>query len=200
LFRGEPVDAAFWAEKEIEVCRRYQLPLLLSQGAFQLGWALAEQGDPESGIERMREGLSGVAATGAEMGLPYLIALLAQAQAKAGRPDAGLIEIERALNMADANGARFQSAEIFRLKGELLLSGGSKKSRDEAEMCFRRAIALAAAQGARLPELRARVSLVRLAGRENPAESKAMAQTLAGLSEGNELADVQSARALLRRA
>jgi predicted ATPase len=198
LFRREPAEARAWAEREIAVCGEYQLPLLLSQGAFQLGWALAGQGDPEAGIARMREGLAGVAATGAEMGLPYLVALLGEAHARAGRVGEGLREVERALAMGERNGARFQAPEILRLKGELLLR---RPAPDEAaaEACFREAAAAARAQGARLPELRALASLARLrrGGEGGAAAREGLAAALAWFEEGLDTADLGEARALL---
>ena len=70
LFRREPAEARHWAERAIAACEEYQLPLLLSQGAFQAGWAMAEQGDAEAGIARMRDGAAGVAPRGRRMWAP----------------------------------------------------------------------------------------------------------------------------------
>ena len=80
LLRREPREARRWAEQEIAVCEHYGLPLLLSQGLFQIGWALAEEGHGGPGIARMQEGLAAIRATGAEMGLPYFMALLGAGQ------------------------------------------------------------------------------------------------------------------------
>jgi predicted ATPase len=198
LFRREPAEARNWAERAIAVCEEYQLPLLLSQGAFQAGWAMAEGGDPEAGIARMQDGSAGVAATGAEMGLPYFVALLGEAHAKAGRPEEGLAEIERALAMAEGNGARFQLPEVLRLKGGLLLRR-PEPDRAAAEACFREAIAAARAQGARLPELRALTSLARLLrdGAEAAAVRGALASAYGWFTEGFDTLDLREARVLL---
>src|SRR5262249_29988339 len=101
IVRGEPGPARHWAEREIAISREYLLPLLLSQGTFQLGWALAELGDLDEGIARMREGLAAISATGAEMGLPYFVALLGEALGRAGKPAAGLEGVGRGLTTAD---------------------------------------------------------------------------------------------------
>jgi hypothetical protein len=134
------------------------------------------------------------------MGLPYLIALLGEAQAKAGRPDVGLTEIERALAMARTNGGSFQAAEVFRLKGELLLLRHGRGMRSEAEACFREAVAIARGQGVRLPELRALAGLVRLKGKASGLddERRELATACAALEEAQDLRDVQEAQALLR--
>jgi tetratricopeptide (TPR) repeat protein len=57
LLRREPEQSRHWAEHEIAVCDEYMLPLLHSQGTFQVGWALAAEGIVEQGLERMRAGL-----------------------------------------------------------------------------------------------------------------------------------------------
>jgi hypothetical protein len=51
MFRREPAEAQRAAEQEIAICEEYLLPLLLSQGQFQLGWALAAQSALDEGIE-----------------------------------------------------------------------------------------------------------------------------------------------------
>src|SRR5262249_5380784 len=74
----EPDAALAWARKEIAICDEYMLPLVRSQGVFQAGWATAQLGDAEGGIALMEEGVSGIRASGAEMGLPYFLSLLAE--------------------------------------------------------------------------------------------------------------------------
>lgn len=198
LFRREPQAARRWAELEIAVCDEYLLPLMRSHGIFQLGWALAELGELESGIARMREGLAGNSATGAEMGSPYFSALLAEALGKAGMPDEGLEEIERALAAADRNGARFQISEMLRVKGDLLLMR-SKTGVSEAEACFRDSLAAGAQQGARLPMLRSAVSLARLLlGRGARAEARALLQPASlAVTEGRDIPVHREAASLL---
>ena len=198
LLRREPEAARQWAQREIEICEEYLLPLLLSQGNFQLGWALTELGGLDEGIVRMREGLAAISATGAEMGLPYFSALLGEALGKAGRAKEGLEVIEAALQTANRNGARFQISEILRLKGELSLQS-AKSGRAQAEACFREAMAAADEQGARLPGLRAAFSLARLleeSGR--PAEAReVLSPAYRAIHEGLETADAREAAMLL---
>ena len=199
LFRREPAEARDWALKEIAICERYALPLLHSQGAVQLGWAMTAQGDLHAGIARMREGLAATAATGAEMGLPYLIALLGEALAATGEIVAGLAEVERALTAALENGALFQYSELLRLKGELLLRK-THPDRAEAKALFHNAVETAQRQGARLPQLRAATSLARLLVAENEAaEAQALLAPLRGsFTEGQGTADLADADQLLK--
>jgi DNA-binding SARP family transcriptional activator/predicted ATPase/ABC-type thiamine transport system ATPase subunit len=198
LFRREPARAQEWAALEIALCERYALPLLHSQGAVQLGWAMTARGDLHAGIARMREGLAATAATGAEMGLPYFIALLGEALAAAGEIEAGLAEVERALAAALDNGALFQYPELLRIKGELLLRRADP-DRSAAEALFRTAIEAAQGQGARLPQLRAATSLARLLAAQGIVQDAAriLMPLRAWFAEGHDTADLVNADRLL---
>lgn len=199
LFRREPSAVRHWAEREIAVCDEYLLPLMRSHGVFQLGWALAELGELEPGIARMREGLAGNSATGAEMGSPYFTALLAEALGRAGRPEEGLREVDRALSAANQNGARFQMSEMLRVKGELLLMQEPEPGAEEAQACLREAIAVADQQGAKLPKLRSALSLARLLKRSSvPAQARTLLEpAYTAITEGLDLPDLKEAAALL---
>ena len=75
-----------------------------------------------------------------------------------GRPGALLAE---ALDRVERTGGRWIEAELHRLRGELLLAL-PEPDQPEAEACFRRALAVAREQGAKMWELRAATSLARL--------------------------------------
>src|SRR4029453_9199367 len=84
-------------------------------------WALIEQGGQEEAIEQMRQGLANYQATGTEVIRPHFLSLLAEALNKTLRVDAGLRVLEEALAVAHSNGECYYQAELYRLKGELLL-------------------------------------------------------------------------------
>ena len=146
----------------------------------------------------MNSGLAATTATGAEMGSPYFIALLGEALGKAGKPDAGLVEIERALSAANLHGGRFQLSEILRLKGELLLMRSKTRLR-EAEACFRESIEVADRQGAKLPKLRSATRLARLlADRGDVREALSLLRpAYDAIIGGRDLADMRTTAALL---
>jgi len=198
LFRDEPLACRDWAQREIDVCSEYLLPLLHSQGLFQLGWALAREGESAEGIKKMEEGLQRIRDTGAEMGLPYFVALLSEAYPQVGRVEKGLQQIEEALATADRNRAYFGHSEMLRIKGKLLLLAAPADTAD-AEACFRAAMAAAGRQKARLPELRAALSLAdlwRLQGRAGEAHSL-VRPLYDALSEGHRTPDLRKAQELL---
>jgi predicted ATPase len=198
ILRREPEPARRWAEREIALGEEYLLPLIRAQGTFQLGWALAELGDLDGGIERMKSGLAAAAATGAQMESLYFIALLGEALGKAGKPDAGLAEIERALSAARLHGGHFQLSEMLRLKGELQLKRSRTRLR-EAEACFRESIEVADLQGAKLPKLRSATSLAQLlAGRGDTAAAASLLRpAYNAIAGGRDLPDLRAAAVLL---
>jgi predicted ATPase len=89
--------------------------------------------------------------------------------------------------------------ELDRLKGELLFKIGDT---DEAESCLQRALEAAHAQGARLLELRAAMSLARLLearGRRREAEGL-LAPIYFQFDDGLEIPDLKNAKDWLNRA
>jgi predicted ATPase len=91
--------------------------------------------------------------------VPEFLALLVQAHAWTGRPVAGLELLAEVLDRVERTGGRWLGAELRQLRGELPLASSDP---DPAASCFRRAVAVAREQDARLWELRAATSLGRL--------------------------------------
>jgi predicted ATPase/class 3 adenylate cyclase len=172
MFRGEAEPTLGWAQKEIAICDEYLLPLLRSQGEFQAGWAAAQLGDVDAGIKQMEHGVQAIRATGAEMGLPYLLGLLAETLAGAGRRDRALQMLDQAIGSAMQNGSHFLLSEILRIKGEVLAQMKDRNS-NEIESLLSSAIHTAVEQNAALPALRAATSLARfLSGQQRRAEAR----------------------------
>jgi hypothetical protein len=135
-------------------------------------------------------------------GAGYASQLLVQAEllAMAGQAESGLAALDRALAWMERTGMRAQEAEVWRMRGELLLLADRpvRSTGGEAETCFQRALEVARQQQARWLELRAAVSLARL---WQPHRREAARTLLAGVynwfTEGFDLADLAEARALL---
>jgi hypothetical protein len=95
-------------------------------------------------------------------------------------------------------GGRWFEAELHRRKGEVLLCLSEPNSA-EAERCFRKAMAVAQAQGAKLWELRAATSLARLWAEQGQRATARnwLAPVYDWFTEGFDTADLKDARALL---
>jgi predicted ATPase len=169
-------------------------------GTVVAGWALADGEPAEEGIARMGRGLGEYRATGGELWVPDFLALLAQMHGWAGQPAAGLDLVVEALERTERTGGRRLDAELHRLRGELLLAVPERDT-NAAEACFRRALAVARGQGARMWELRAATSLARLLrDRGTPAEARDLLAPVYGwFTEGFDLPDLRNAKELLDR-
>jgi predicted ATPase len=197
-FRREVRVAQEHAEATIILAQERGFPYWMALGAILRGWALAQQGQAQAGIEQIHQGLTAWRATGAERGRPYMLALLAEAYGTMGQLEAGLIAIAEALTLADTTEEGFYEPELYRLKGELLLQQ-SLDHQVEAEACFHKALDIARSQQAKSLELRAATSLARLwqqQGKRQEAHDL-LAPVYGWFTEGFETADLKDAKALL---
>jgi predicted ATPase len=186
------------AETLIALCIEQGFPLYLAWATTLRGWALATQGQTAEAIAQMRQGLAAARATGAELFVPYFLALLAEACGHAGQADEGLRLVVEALAVADHHAERWYEAELYRLKGELLLARSPHQHTD-AESCFQQALNIAGAQHAKSWELRAAMSLSRLWQQQGKrAEARRLlAPIYDWFTEGFDTADLREAKGLL---
>lgn len=117
-------------------------------------------GRTEDGVEGVRRAFDDARREGAAAPghLGFLVRLLVEALARAGKADAGLAAADEALEMG--GGAQLWEAEIRRLRASFLDALGAAPEEIEAELV--RAVEVAQRQGARPFELRAREGLGRL--------------------------------------
>ena len=162
------------------------------------GWALIMSGQREAGFAELRDGLGRFRATGSKLQVSFRLGRAAEAFQYGGQTGEGLALVSEALQAIDLFGDRSHEAELHRIKGSLLLELGDDR-RDEAEACLERALELSRAQGARLYELRATMSLARLLAKQGKRdEARAMlAEIYNWFTEGFDTADLKDAKALL---
>jgi predicted ATPase len=181
------------------------------------GWTLIEQGEAEDAAEEIRQALAAYEATGTQLLRPHFLALLAEALGKAKKTEEGLKVLEEAMATANTNGEHYYDAEIYRLKGELLVqqsaqhvlhrAAGVGKTVAEtdlsvhaaAERCFSESIAIAQRQKAKSFQLRAAMSASRLyrdQGRREQARSVVL-EIYNSFTEGFDTPDLREARAML---
>jgi predicted ATPase len=168
------------------------------RGTVLYGWALAMQGQSEAGLAEIRQGLAAELATGSTLFQPYFLGLLAEAYGAGGHPDEGLDALAEALTVLETTELRYYGAELYRLKGALLLQQAVPDAA-QAEACFQQALALARQQQARSWELRAATSLARLwqaQGKRQEAYD-VLAPVYNWFTEGFDTADLQEPKTLL---
>jgi predicted ATPase len=175
--------------------------LRVEQGRILQGWALAMQGDTAAGVAHMHQGL---AASQDLEGPPLLrfhwLSMLAEAYGQAGQPEVGLTVLAEALTLVSTTEARWWEAELYRLKGDLLLAqAGARQHWPAAEACFHQALDVARSQQARFLELRAALHLSRLWQQQGKrtAAYELLAPVYGWFTEGFDTADLQEAKILL---
>jgi class 3 adenylate cyclase/predicted ATPase len=172
----------------------------VARGTVVHGWALAMQGQGEAGIAEIRQGLAADLATGSRLWQPYCLGLLAEAYGAGGHPDAGLTALAEALAVTDTTELRYYAAELYRLKGVLLLQQAAPDAA-QAETCFHQALDIARQQQARSWELRTATSLAHLWQSQGKCQeaSALLAPVYHWFTEGFDTADVQEAQALVEK-
>jgi predicted ATPase len=213
-FRREGHLAQEQAEAAIILSTDQGFAHYVALGTILRGWALVEQGQGEEGIAQIREGLAAQRAIGSEFVLPYYLALLAEAHGKTGQTEEGLTVLTEALTIAHKTGERWYEAELYRLRGELVLQSGvwgpesenpntqhpPPSTQQEAEVYFLKAIEIAQRQQAKSLELRAVMNLSRLwqqHGKKKEAHEM-LAEIYGWFTEGFDTKDLQEAKALLQ--
>jgi adenylate cyclase len=212
--RGEWQAAHERAEACVAFATEAGLPYFIAQMTIFWGAALAKQGLYEDGIAKMRQGLAAQRATGGQ-GLQQLwLALQVEAYIETGQFEEGWTALEEALMIRPKYGERYWEAELYRLKGELVLQSGVRSPRSEltnpqslipnpqreAEACFQQAIETARELSAKSFELRAATSLARLWQQQGRrAEARQMLSEIYNrFTEGFDTKDLQDAKALLQ--
>ncbi|MCL4301393.1 MAG: AAA family ATPase [Anaerolineae bacterium] len=207
-FRRERAVALEQAEELIAISTKQGFDLWLAWGTIIRSWALVEQGQGEARLTHIRQGLAGAQATGAVFFRAHQLSLLAEAYHIVGDSMAGLAVLEEALTQVETTKERFWEAEIYRLKGELLLkledaglSHGVEEIPDteSPEACFFKAIEIARRQEGKSLELRATVSLARLWQQHEKKDQarRVLADIYGWFTEGFDTIDLQQAKALL---
>jgi tetratricopeptide (TPR) repeat protein len=210
--RGEPLLAQERAREGIRIAEEYYLELWVAFGKIALGWADAELGDIQQGIEQMQQGLASYEATETKIFYPTFLCSLADQLNKAQRIEEGLGVIAQALTWSGKTEEGYALAELHRIKGELVLNSGllqagklprgssRNTALSEARACFSDALIIAKQQGTRSWELRAALSMHRLDVLLGNPNRTQLAKIYSSFTEGFETADLKRARALLEGA
>jgi tetratricopeptide (TPR) repeat protein len=196
--RREVSQAKVCAETNVGLSTEQANVFLLGCGMVEEGWVTVHEGRHDAGLARILRGMDVCRGSGAVLEFPHCWAALADAYRVAGRIDEALQAVADGLAQARETSARFNEAELHRLRGELLLLGTSTKP-DDAERCFREALEIARRQSAKSLELRTAISLGRLLERQGKREEarRLVSESYSWFTEGFDTADLKDARTLL---
>jgi predicted ATPase len=120
--RGEWGAVHARAEELLAVAAEQGLAFWLPLGTFDQGWALVGQGQYAEGIAGMRQGITGLRATGSQLGQSGLLRTLAEAVVHRREIEAGRRLLDEAFTVARHNGEEYDEVELWRAKGALTLA------------------------------------------------------------------------------
>jgi predicted ATPase len=210
------------AEAAIKLATEQGFPIWQNWGEIVQGWSIGIQGRTQEGIVLLQQGIAIGRAMGMLVSVPYRLSLLAEVYGKAGLAEEGLAVLTEVPAMMDKSGERLYEAELYRLKGELLLAqesrehglgseeqnfGGPKPEsqilypHDEAGGVLSQSHYIARQQQAKSWELRASTSLARLWQQQDKREDarQLVAEIYGWFTEGFDTKDVKDAKALLEK-
>jgi predicted ATPase len=197
-FRRDAAAVGKYADAIISLSEEHGLLLWLAYGKIFRGWASGALGQPSESIPEIVQGIAECRATRTRRDAPYHLSLLAETLHRSARTAEGLRALDEALALVAETEERWWEAELYRLKGELLLSLSTSNAA-EAEACYHLAITVAQRQSAKMLELRAAMSLARL-WRDQDKGTVAhdlLAAVRGWFTEGFDTPDLQEAKALL---
>lgn len=198
-FLGNVAEVKLLAEELAAICRRGHYEYYESLATAYLGWATAEEEPSLGGIEIMRRGLAALEKTGTVLALPGLYLPLSQLYLRINL----LAEARETLRLAGGSaavGTRAWSAEIERVRGEILLASGASSDLAAAEAAYRVSLQIARQQQARSLELRSATSFARLMRKLGRSREglDLLEPCIKGLSEGLTSKDARDAQAVVQ--
>ena len=187
------------SEKVFALAEEHALGDMLKHAATSNALNLAYQEPTEEKLERAKQAIESLTAHGVMLSRTRYLARMSEAFWMAGRCAEGLAAIAEAFALVERTGERVAVAEIWRIKGELLLKAAAPSAQAEAESCYHQAIRIARQQGTKSWELRAATSLARLWQQQGKTGEgrQVLAEIYGWFTEGFDTADLKDAKALL---
>jgi predicted ATPase len=132
---GNPAEVERLASEAIELSTRQNFAQRLSVGTVYRGWACCASGTVTKGLAYIEEGLRDYRATGSRSGLPYYIAIKAEALHLADRSSEALEIIREAERLGERLEERWWHAELCRLRGVFLATLRADENQIETSFC-----------------------------------------------------------------
>jgi DNA-binding winged helix-turn-helix (wHTH) protein/tetratricopeptide (TPR) repeat protein len=195
MWRREPDKTLGMAQRALHAARDVGSFVWQGRALSLHHWAATtlDPGTAHAHFDELSSKLSGLLAAG-PYGRTSVTPCVAAVYSAAGHADRALRELDDALAFVEVSDERAWSSELHRARGDLLKDDNPA----EAERAFGRALEISRAQGARSFELRAALSLAKLArGRKSHAARDELKSVHASFSEGFGTADLIEAKALL---
>jgi serine/threonine protein kinase/tetratricopeptide (TPR) repeat protein len=185
------------AEEVIEIANKHGLQKnTLFWGKFALGWSMTRLGEPAGGCALMREAINEAETIRMSLALPLFGLGLASALFENGQSEEAAAAIELYISQAERSGPCERLAEMYRVKGEILLRSGVVEPGEEFLV---RALNTARRFGQRSSELRAAMSLGTLHHQRGQREAarSLLSDVYSAFTEGFDTPDLMRAKSLI---
>ena len=161
VFRGDPQGPDSPLQAAIALCTEQGFTYFRAVVLAFHGANLVRLGRPQEGIVLMQTNVRALRTFGSELLFTTIFAHLASAHLGLAQVDEGLAVVDDGLKCVERTGERWAEAELYRIRGQLLLTRGLHEAA-RGETCFRQALETARRQQARSYELRAASALAQL--------------------------------------
>jgi tetratricopeptide (TPR) repeat protein len=129
--RGEYEEAGQLAQKMSALTREHDFSLYASLGVLLQGGMAVQGGALQEGMAALISGLAQYRALGVQLFVPYFLSCLADGYRHQGKGAEALQVVSEALSLTATNFDVFWEAELYRQKGELLLTADSMADGNE---------------------------------------------------------------------
>ena len=196
-FMNEPAVAGERARETVAVAEEHGHRQWSAMGRIVTAWVAAVGEQSACALADVIARIDEYTRMGMLSHLSAFLCLAADAHLRAGKQQGSAQLLARAEAHMRDTGERWYEAELHRLRGELVQA----RDPQQAAASFQHAIDIARAQGAKLWELRASVSLATLWRQEKKRDRarQLMEPILSSFAEGLDTPDLQAARALQAR-
>ena len=194
--RGEPSEILDYLDKLTSLSTEHRFKHFLVSMSIFRGSALILQGQFNEGISQINQDLDAFRANDMGHAIPQMLSQLAWAYGNLDQIDTGLEIINEAIALVEQTEERNYEAEIYRIKGELLIKQNDLPA---AETVLLQAISKAQRQSAKSWELRATSTLCQLwrtQGKIKTAHAM-LSDMYDWFTEGFDTIDLKDARQLL---
>jgi len=160
IWRRDEVLLQETADELLKFAENGNMPDIESIARGVIGWVKYQRGDKQEGLEMMHEEVD----RWLKLGIAWAsapISLYAECLAETGDLDEGLRLLDHSIKRGQADDVRWCEAQLYHVKGNLLLIG-STGNKSGAEEMYWRAIEVARGQNAKSVELRASMSMALL--------------------------------------
>jgi tetratricopeptide (TPR) repeat protein len=193
-WRHEPRLAQTYAEALLKLSKEHGFIQFFCVERFWQDWARMTHGTMPTCQIALPPDIRQWHAISTTLELPHRLAMFVEAHKQQGNPTLWIEALDQAINLVDQSGVRLFEAELYRLRGEVLLR--EPKMQPRAERDLRRALDTAHTQGAASLALREALSLCRWCLQQGQVEEALqIVQTCYdGFPEGFDTPDLQEAR------